>query len=187
MTRAEPPGTPLPEGEKAIDRLRDGKSWPLLDAVRGRWADGRPLIQNLGLPSLVEVNVKLNVDVEKWGTGFLSVRDREPPGDLSSALREVTPQALLRDLFRPEMQFPFQSEVKEGMFRPPLTETYRSIRAAQQREPLPSIEPLSTVVRESQERRRRFLSERWQPHRPDDAPRAALELFPSGSNAPVDD
>ena len=184
MSRSEPPGTPLPQGEKALERIRDERWWPLMDAVTRRW-EGPSLVQQVELPPIVELKVKINIEVEKWGVGFLSVQERMTPPDLTSALREVAPQALLRDLHRPTQQFVFSAEVKEGMYRPPLTEAYREIRAAQHREPLPSIEPLGVVVQEAQVARRLFLAERWLPHKPDSEARAALEVF-RGAAPPSD-
>jgi hypothetical protein len=173
---------PLPTGPSAKSQLDDPRQWPLLDAVAARW-DGRSLVQDIGLPPIVELNVKLTVDLDQWRTGFLAVREFDPPPHLISMIREVAPQALLRDLHRPVLEFYFAPEVREGSYRPPLTEAYRTIRAAQVREPRPEIEPITRVVREQQERRRKFLAEQWRPIKSDDVARDRIQL--AGGIPPV--
>src|SRR5262245_8848725 len=47
---------------------------------------------------------RMHLDPEAWKTGFVRVEERELPPELYRDLKELTPQALLRDLYRPERQ-----------------------------------------------------------------------------------
>ncbi len=118
---------------------------------------------------------KLHLDPSAWGTGFLGVHEREGfPAELYRDLHELTPQSILRDLFRPV----FQSVWHEREVRVELDEGGRRALAeahlaAVKREVVPRIEPTVREVVAEQARRRAFLAERWQPAMPDDAPRTA--------------
>jgi len=47
----------------------------------------------------------MHLDPVAWGAGFLQVHERELPPELFADLREKTPQATLRDLYRPVQDF----------------------------------------------------------------------------------
>ncbi len=110
---------------------------------------------------------RLHLDPAEWRTGFLNVRDYDPPQELLNDLREVAPQALLRDLFRPESEYANSWERQEPRDIAGI-EGMRWARASRVRDPLPHISSGLTVVRQMQEHRRRFLQERWKPITPDD-------------------
>jgi hypothetical protein len=120
---------------------------------------------------------ELHLDPKQWGTGFLAVREREIPWQLSDDLKQLSPQALLRDLHRPEM------ELRGVAFRPiegtdrqaPLKEL-GELRGLRQKPPLPRIESLSGVMRAYQTFRRNLVEERWEPLLPDDAPRTPVNI-----------
>ena len=107
---------------------------------------------------------KLHLDPSDWGAGYLRAeREREVPMALSGDLRENMPQALLRDLYRPEYEERFvERERVEGSERGALP-ALREARQARQKPPLPRIASSLGAVREYQSWRRGLLAERWKP------------------------
>jgi hypothetical protein len=120
----------------------------------------------------------MHLDPDDWGAGFLAVHDRERPIQLVADLQEVSPQASLRDLFRPEMEsrwherIPLEHNVDRGA-----QQAYAEVRAAQVLEPLPVIPLMTRAVAEEQARRRAWLKETWQPMMTDDQPRRSVDVY----------
>ena len=117
---------------------------------------------------------KLHVEPADWRAGFLRVEDeREIPMQLQNDLRQNTPQALLRDLYRPvhEKRWVEREEI-EGTGDRGGFAAMQTARDARKTPELPRVESLGRAVREYQAWRRGLLAERWQPFRPD-AERAA--------------
>src|SRR5258708_7893443 len=57
------------------------------------------LVRDPSLPRAI--GLRVHVEPEAWGAGYLAVHERELPPELYADLRELSPQALLRDLHRP--------------------------------------------------------------------------------------
>lgn len=122
------------------------------------------------LPTTVE-NADLGV--------ILPVREYEISPLLIRDIREVTPQAILRDLHRPVKEFYVTPEPIEGTrVIGQLSEEFEKLRAARRVEPLPHIEPTVEALGDDQRRRRKFMTERWEPLLADDAPRRNVVLYP---------
>lgn len=117
----------------------------------------------------------LHVDPAAWGAGYLvEPRERDVPPELLGDLRELSPQALLRDLHRPVRPETFvEREPLAENVDPGGRQAYADAKAAiaLAREPLPVIVPTVRLVAEEQARRRAWLAETWQPHLRDDEPR----------------
>jgi hypothetical protein len=123
---------------------------------------------------------RLHVEPEAWGTGFIVVgreRDNFAP-QLQEDLRELTPQASLRDLYRPVMQSRWVEREPLVELDPGALRSLADARAARQRDPLPRFEPLAHEMVIAQDRHRALLAERWQAHLPDDKPRTAAYVPP---------
>lgn len=120
--------------------------------------------------------LRVHVEPEAWRAGFVRVDEREVPSELIADLRELTPQALLRDLHRPVLESVWH---ERELIVEPLDHGGRAawaeLRRERNREPLPRVPSTSAAIREEQLRRRAFLAERWQPTLPDDAPRKAID------------
>jgi hypothetical protein len=107
---------------------------------------------------------KLHLEPDDWGAGFLRAdRERDIPMALSTDLHENMPQALLRDLYRPEYEERFiEREIVEGSGRSAFP-ALREAREAQRKPPLPRIGSSLGAVREYQTWRRGLLAECWKP------------------------
>jgi hypothetical protein len=100
------------------------------------------------------------LEPEAWGTGFLRVTPREMTYELRSAMEEPTPQALLRDLHRPEFVWrPIDLIQRERVHMP-------------RREPsvlrFERLEPLKRAIEVWVEERNSwltFVNREWKPHR----------------------
>ena len=92
------------------------------------------------------------------------VHERQLPAELYADMRERTPQAVLRDLYRPVREFYMTPEEVEGTgLRGLLRDAYGLLRAAQSRDELPHVDSLLRDVVEAQQRRRKLMAERWLP------------------------
>jgi hypothetical protein len=111
--RGDAPAPPPEEDAQfaAIHKRRDDAiaavDPALLEALRHRVEPARPLIK-----PLPPVTLHIDPEIALFDTAMLErqysvaePRDVERPGDLEDALGERTPQALLRDLHRPELDF----------------------------------------------------------------------------------
>jgi hypothetical protein len=107
-----------------------------------------------------------------WRAGFLSVEEGGAPLDVREAMREATPQAHLRDLFRP-----VYSDEPVALDRTPISldpggrEAMAELRAALVREPLPRLGGLVEELQATRAAWRAFLDQPWQPYLRDDEPR----------------
>ncbi|MSP60312.1 MAG: hypothetical protein EXR72_08220 [Myxococcales bacterium] len=165
-----------PSEPRAVELLDQPERFRLANAP-ARWE--APIVRPITLPLFARTEMPSSVTPERWARG-IEVHERELPPQLYADLRELTPQALLRDLHRPVQEFFVELEEREGsawknQFHLELERT----RAAHRRDPVPVVPPVLDDVIEAQHRRRRMLSERWQPAVPDDAPRASVKLWES--------
>lgn len=159
-------------GRHALAQLRDTR---LLDAIERR---KRELpIRELAPLRLYAREPALHVEPDRWGAGFLAVRERELPSQLYSDLKQLTPQASLRDLFRPVRASVWhEREPMVPDWDPAGRRALAEAREAQLRPPLPKVAPSAREVVAEQARRRAFLKEPWQPLLSDDEPRREVEL-----------
>jgi hypothetical protein len=113
-----------------------------------------------------------HLEPSDWRTGFLAVHDYDLPFELFEALKECTPQALLRDLYRPDPPAMMYQE-REEMVRIDRggAEAMKEARAAQKRDPIQFVEPLRKELEQHAQAWRKILSTRWKPLLDDSAPR----------------
>ncbi len=172
---AAAPGEPL-----ARDLLADADAFPIA-ATTARWET--PLLHTFALPRYVRPTMP--VTIAEHSARPIEVHERELPSQLYADLRELAPQALLRDLYRPVQSFYVQPEVREGTEALGLLhEELERVRAARRREPLPVIEPSVAAVIESQATHRALVDPPWKPLLADDAERTKIQLYP---DVPDDD
>jgi hypothetical protein len=119
----------------------------------------------------------LHVNPHAWRTGFLVVREYEPPWDLQSAMHESTPQALLRDLYRPQYELRWHEREVLFWFDYGGREGMKEARAAQQRPARPAAEPGNVVMGELLEHRRGLFRNRWEPLLRDDEERRRVQVY----------
>lgn len=141
-----------------------------------RWETSMPS-HEVGLPTLVRLELPTTLARGDWRP-LVEVHPREVPPELTRDLRELTPQALLRDLHRPVRQFFVELQPVEGTrVSGRLEEEFDLLRKARQVEGRPQLEPSVRVVHEEQLRRQALMAEEWKPLVPDDAPRAKVEVW----------
>ena len=155
-----------PEGGIPIEAIADPR---LLALVNARF---RPEIAREHLLVAYLKEPPYHLDPAAWGAGYLEVTEGGPPPDLREAMREMTPQAHLRDLFRPEYsQAPVSLELTDIPLDPGGRIAYEEVRAALKREPVPVLTRSIELLAEARAAWRAFLDEPWQPHLSDEAPR----------------
>jgi hypothetical protein len=113
-----------------------------------------------------------HLEPRDWGAGFLAVHEYDLPFELFDALKECTPQALLRDLYRPGAPAVMYQE-REEMFHldPGGVKGLKEARDAQKRDPIPFVQPLAKQVAKHAREWRKIVSTRWKPILDDSAPR----------------
>jgi hypothetical protein len=138
------------------------------------------LVQNRFHPDIARTHslptyageLPFHLDPAVWRTGFLSVEDGGAPLALREAMNELTPQSLLRDLFRPEYsEAPVPLDLQELPLDPGGRRAYAELHAALAREPVPVLPRSVHLLAEEREKWRTFLREPWQPFLRDDQPR----------------
>jgi len=164
----EPVALPVDDEPRARDALRETAAPHFLTMPERYEARTPPS------PPPVEVRArepKTHLDPDVWGTGFLRIEEREIPWDVSQALHQRAPQALLRDLFRPERDVYWveREPLVEGLLDPGGRTALAQARSLRAREPLPTRGCPSTPTMASA-RRSRCTAGR----RPSDARRTRL-------------
>jgi hypothetical protein len=113
-----------------------------------------------------------HLDPTDWGAGFLAVHEGSAPPDVREALTQQTPQAHLRDLFRPVFQQgPVPLELHTLPLDPGGREAIAEVRASLRREPLPTIVRSLAILDQRRDEWRAFLRAPWKPFLRDDEPR----------------
>lgn len=159
-------------GRHAIAALGDTR---LLDALERRKHEVP--IRELVPLGLYAREPALHVEPADWGAGFLAVRERDLPSQLYSDLKQLTPQASLRDLYRPVRASVWhEREPMVPDWDPAGRRAFAEARAAQARPPVPKLAPIASEVAAEQTRRRAFLREPWQPLLSDEEPRRSVEV-----------
>jgi hypothetical protein len=130
---------------------------------------GERFVRDWSVPTNVR-EPKLHLEPDDWRAGYLRAdREREIPPELESDLRQNLPQALLRDLYRPEHEERWiEREIVEGSGDRGGVAAMQAVRDARKLPALPYVEPLTRAVRDYQKWRRALIAERWQPFRRDD-------------------
>jgi hypothetical protein len=117
-----------------------------------------------------------HMDPSDWRAGYLKVRELEPSDYWLTEMYEVSPQALLRDLYRPEREtFWCELERHPALDRGGAAAVAEA-RAAQQRDPIPVIQPLLGEVMGHRNSWRRFLRDQWKPLIDDEQPRKYVSV-----------
>jgi hypothetical protein len=116
--------------------------------------------------------LKTHVDPVEWRTGYLKVRERDVATELNEDMKQLSPQALLRDLYRPVREERWVArELIEGTGDRGGLEEMQKARAARKLPELPRIEAAGGTLRAFQTWRRAMLAARWEPLLRDDEPR----------------
>src|SRR4051812_2451632 len=89
----------LPRAKDAISYVADKQLMSRL--ARQERAAGR-LGRDPNPPTFLGT-LPFHLEASDWGAGFLAVHEIDLPHEVYSNLKENAPQALLRDLYRPEM------------------------------------------------------------------------------------
>ena len=171
----EPSALPVDDEPRARDALRETAA-PHFLTMPERYEARTP-------PSPPPVAVrarepKTHLDPDVWGTGFLRIEEREVPWDVSQALHQRSPQALLRDLFRPERDVYWveREPLVEGLLDPGGRTALAQARSLRAREPLPTLGPVIDMFTEELHRRRAWMREPWLPKYPDDGERPKVQV-----------
>ncbi len=124
-----------------------------------------------------------HLEPERWGAGFLAVRERELPYELLNDLADRTPQALLRDLFRPE--WPINKMVAPNYHELGLDmggqAAWAALREAHVQAPRPRVTPSPQEFRAELVRRREVVRQPWKPVRSDEQLAARAERYRMGN------
>ncbi len=107
-----------------------------------------------------------------WYCGYLGVRqDFEISYEQQQDLKQCVPQSILRDIYRPVKNPQVEWERPEYEIDPGGRKALAEAKAAQKREPLPTL--VSSLAVFAAERRRSYRMRRtpWLSQRPDSAPR----------------
>jgi hypothetical protein len=159
-----------PKARAALDALADRG---LLAAIERRAKRIDPKLREM--PSLPPV--KTHLDPADWRAGYLvEPRDYDLPLQLFDDLKELTPQSLLRDLYRPVYEHQWFEMEFHAQLDPGGREAWREARRAQRRDPRTQVEPTARAVREEMHRRRAFLREQWKPKYADDQQRPSINV-----------
>jgi hypothetical protein len=141
-----------------------------------RWEASAPS-RELTLPTFVRWEMPTTLAREDFRP-LVQVHPREVPPELTRDLRELTPQALLRDLHRPVRQFFVELQPIEGtQVTGRLEEEFDRLRQARRVEPRADVVPTVRVVWDEQRRRQALMAEEWKPLVPDDAPRNRVQVW----------
>lgn len=118
-----PAGAAPPELEGAADprdearerraRALDAVDPTFLAALESKWTQGERLLR-VTAPLTPARPAPSKFDLARWDVRLGDeVRETERPEDIVDALKEPTPQAILRDLHRPEQQWPLRMLPKD--------------------------------------------------------------------------
>lgn len=166
----------IQEREQRQQRIKASADPALLNRVE-RWIHHRMVPLKPSLPTAIRPQRTHFDRLADWNAGYLGVRaEFEPPYEMTRDLKEQVPQSILRDIYRPVRRQPMiEPAFIEVNADPGGRLALAEAKAALQREPLPTVEPILLVVIAEQRRRRRFLRRPWPSFRADEAPRRYSE------------
>jgi hypothetical protein len=160
----------LPRARAAYPYMADRR---ILGRLEAR---ARAVLRNFDVPIRAR-EPRLHVEPSDWRAGFLRVGERWIPDALLFDLKVLTPQALLRDLYRPIRALQWYEREPIVEFDRAGMQGFAEARAAQKLPPRPVIEPLVQVVIEHRRLQRELVQQRWQPFMPDSEPRKSVGVF----------
>lgn len=161
------PPIELPAEPRApLELIADPK---LIALVHGRF---RPQIARTPHLRTFAGELPYHLDPVDWRTGFLEVHEGGAPMDIREGMREVVPQALLRDLFRPEYsKEPVSLDYVELPLDPGARRAFAELRGQQKLEPIPHIPRSIDALQARIDERRAFIDGKWKPTLDDSEPR----------------
>jgi hypothetical protein len=125
--------------------------------------DSKEMVRDPQLP-IRAGTLPFHLEPEDWRAGYLRVREYELPGELFADLAQNAPQALLRDLYRPEYEaFVWHERETQVVIDYAGTRALRAAREAQVRDPLPTVEPLVHEVMQHAADWRQVVRTPWKP------------------------
>jgi len=159
------------DGRPAAGAWRDAVDERLLARCEAHETRSTRLQRDWSMPVQLR-EPRVHLDPSDWRAGYLRAdREYEIPHQLRVDIRENMPQALLRDLFRPERQSIWiEREPVEGTGGAKSVDAMRLLREARQLPTVPRVDAGVRVLIEHQVWRRAMLAERWrqpregQPH-----------------------
>jgi hypothetical protein len=158
----------LPKARDAYPHLADKR---VLERVARLEHKSSTMVRDPELP-IRAGTLPFHLEPSDWRAGYLSVHEVELPPQLHGDLRECAPQALLRDLFRPEREaFVWYDRETLVTIDRGGRAAFRDALAAQKRDPLPVVQPLVGAVMARAREWQKVVSERWKPFLDDDQPR----------------
>ena len=123
-----------------------------------------------------------HLEPSDWRAGYLKIRELDPSQYWLIEMGEVSPQALLRDLYRPirESFVWYEREVQVALDRGG-AEAMAEARTARKREPLPVVVPLVREMLQHRDHWRGVVRKRWEPIYPDSEPRKKVHVYRDAS------
>jgi hypothetical protein len=164
----------LPRAKDAVHYIADKR---ITGRIERMGDDAAALLQEVNLPTWAR-DLPFHLEPSDWRAGYLSVHDYDLAPELHGDLKRCAPQALLRDLFRPEYNHHVWYD------REPLvtidwggTQALRDAMAAKKLDPLPRLEPILREVQRRRDEWSRVMTERWKPILDDSEPRKEVLTF----------
>jgi hypothetical protein len=172
----DPPDSDLPESSepRARNTYQTTADRRLLARIERHYDDTR-FFQRFELPVYYR-EPTLHLEPERWNTGYLQVHDYFIPHELEQDLHALTPQSLLRDLYRPVRDnYWVEREVLVSLDwggREAMVEA----RGMKRREARPTVEPGSAFMLEVRRLWRELVNMKWAPTLPDDQERKKVSV-----------
>jgi hypothetical protein len=158
----------LPKARDAYQHMADPRLLRRIDHLAKK---ASAMVRDPDLPIRLQM-LPFHLEPSDWRAGYLAVHDVELPPQLYGDLKECAPQALLRDLFRPEREaFVWYDREVQVTLDLGGTKAFREALATQKRDPLPVVKPLVDEVVARAESWRKIVRDRWQPFLDDSQPR----------------
>jgi len=158
----------LPRAKDACHYIADARILGRIERMR---RSAVSMVREPSLPIRLGT-LPFHMEPSDWRAGYLADHEYDLPPELFGDLKRVTPQALLRDLFRPDPPS-LQYQDREPLWTHDWAgaEAFKEVRAARRRDPLPRVVPLVHEVVRHAAAWQRVLNERWKPILDDSEPR----------------
>jgi hypothetical protein len=157
----------LPRAKDAIGYIADKR---LMRRLEGQVRRASRMVNEHSLPTWAG-QLPFHLEPSDWRTGFLNVYEWNLSPEVHHNLKECLPQALLRDLFRPD--FTTQWSPRELMFEldPGGVKALKDARDARKLDPVPYVPPMVNEVMHHKHAWRKIVGDRWLPFLDDNEPR----------------
>jgi hypothetical protein len=163
----------LPRAKDAIAYIADKR---LIARLERQERQASRLVREPSLPTWAG-ELPYHLDERDWNTGFLDVHDYNILPELISETHQNAPQALLRDLYRPQRDFYWPEwELMVRLDRGG-AEAHKDALAAQKREAIEYIPPLLPEMTQQAREWRQVVDERWKPFLDDSEPRKSVGVM----------